>query len=29
VPIVLGIIALFLLRKLFKKHPAEDEATDE
>jgi hypothetical protein len=29
VPIVLGIIALFLVRKLFKKHPAQDEATEE
>src|SRR6478672_628830 len=29
VPIVLGLVAIFLLRKLFKKHPAEDEATDE
>src|SRR6478735_830003 len=27
VPIVLGIVAIFLVRKLFKKHPAQDEAT--
>jgi carbon monoxide dehydrogenase subunit G len=29
VPIVLGIIALFLVRKLFKKHPADAEEVDE
>ncbi len=29
VPIVLGIVALFLVRKLFKKHPAEEDETAE
>ncbi len=29
VPIVLGIVAIFLVRKLFKKHPAEEDETAE